>query len=249
MMKYFFTYEDSIPAGEGFSMFGPAHLLWLALLLAAGIVAYRHFSHLPDVKQKKESRALAAGLVLLEAVRIFILILTGHFGIYELPLHLCGLAGFICFLDSVKEWKWTGQTLFSLCLPGTVSALIFPDWTVYPPVHYITIQGFLFHAGIVLYVFFGLRSGKIRPDVHEIWRTALFLLITVPVIYVFDRAFNANYFFVNVPSPGSPLEWIADVMGVPGYLIGYAVLVFAIVLLMYGIHAAVKKLLHFPPED
>jgi len=41
-----------------------------------------------------------------------------------------------------------------------------------------------------------------------------------------------NYMFVNWPSAGSPLVWLADRMGNPGYLIGYAALVFLCMLLM-----------------
>ena len=38
--------------------------------------------------------------------------------------------------------------------------------------------------------------------------------------------------FVNVPSPGSPLEWLASFLGNPGYLAGYAVLMLLCMVLM-----------------
>ena len=40
----------------------------------------------------------------------------------------------------------------NICLPGTVLALLFPNWNFYPVIHFITLEGFLFHMGIVLYV-------------------------------------------------------------------------------------------------
>ena len=48
--------------------------------------------------------------------------------------------------------------------------------------------------------------------------------MTVPLIYLFDWVFSANYFFLRVPAPGSPLEWMAGFLGNPGYLLGYFVL-------------------------
>jgi hypothetical integral membrane protein (TIGR02206 family) len=246
MMKYFFTYEDNIPDGAGFPLYGPAHLLWLLFLLTAGLLFYRRFGKESRERQQRDTILIAAGLVLLEAVRILILCIIGAFSVYELPLHLCGLAGFICLLDALSGFDWTGQTLFCLCLPGTVSALIFPDWTRYPPIHFITIQGFLFHGGIVLYVFCRMKAGLLLPDIRKIRKPLLFLLIVTPPVYLFDRLTDSNYFFVNTPSPGSPLEWMAKRMGVPGYLLGYAALVLCVMLLMYAADALVRAVRRKP---
>ena len=38
--------------------------------------------------------------------------------------------------------------------------------------------------------------------------------------------------FVNRPSGGSPLEWLAQWMGNPGYLLGYAGLILLCIFLM-----------------
>jgi hypothetical integral membrane protein (TIGR02206 family) len=241
MLKYFFTYEDRIPAGEGFSMFGWQHFLWLFLLAAAGRLFYLNYRKQDPERKKRMTLLIAEGLVSLELIRILMLIVTGAFSVYELPLHLCSMSGFICLYDALRKNTWSGQTLYSLCLPGTVSALVFPDWTVYPPVHFITIQGFLFHAGIVLYVLCRMESGDIRPDIRKIGKPFLFLLVTVPPIYVFDRIFQANYFFVNVPSPDSPLSVMAGFLGVPGYLFGYAVLVALVVSAMYLFYRPFEK--------
>lgn len=125
-----------------------------------------------------------------------------------------------------------GQVLYTLCLPGTVLALLFPDWVRYPAIHFITIQGFTFHAGIVLYVICQLLQHNIIPRLAALWKVIVFLLVVVPPVYLFDKKFHANYMFVNVPSPGSPLEWLASFLGNPGYLAGYAVLMLLCMVLM-----------------
>lgn len=115
---------------------------------------------------------------------------------------------------------------------GTVLALLFPDWVRYPAIHFITIQGFTFHAGIVLYVICQLLQHNIIPRLAALWKVIVFLLVVVPPVYLFDKKFHANYMFVNVPSPGSPLEWLASFLGNPGYLAGYAVLMLLCMVLM-----------------
>ena len=66
---------------------------------------------------------------------------------------------------------------------------------------------------------------------HSFHYTGRLFAVVIP-IYWFDKRYDVNYMFVNWPSAGSPLVWLADRMGNPGYLIGYAALVFLCMLLM-----------------
>ncbi len=243
MFEYFFTYGSELPSGVGFPMFGLAHFIWLAV----GIV----LTVLLAVWYKKAGGTRKLDLIFgiitmaLLVVRYIYLAITRHLDVYELPFHLCALAGIFCFVHCFINWDWMGQVLYCLCLPGTIVALIFPDWNYYPPIHFITIQGFLFHFAVALYVICQLISGRIVPNIRKLWKVFVFLAITVPLLYIFNKHFDTNYFFVNVPSKGSPLEWIASFMGIPGYLLGYGVLAVLITsgldLLYMAIRRSVKK--------
>ena len=103
-------------------------------------------------------------------LRIIYIIIIHEQLLYELPFHLCSLTGILCALHCMTGWKWTGQVLYTLGLPGTVLALVFPNWTFYPLVHFITIEGFLFHIEIVMYVSAMLYSHKIVPESEKICR-------------------------------------------------------------------------------
>ena len=83
-----------------------------------------------------------------------------------------------------------------------------------------------------MYVTCLLTSHEIVPQVKKIWQVIAFLAIIVPPIYVFDKKYQVNYMFVNRPSDGSPLEWLAQWMGNPGYLLGYAGLILLCIFLM-----------------
>lgn len=233
--KYFFTYETKLPDGIGFGMFRPWHFLWLAVILAAIILGMIWYRKCLDKGRKYLEYVAAFSLVGWMIIRALYIYLIGENFLYELPLHLCSMAGILCFLHCLFCWKWMGQVLYTLCLPGAVLALLFPDWSFYPAIHFITVEAFLFHMGIIVYVSFQLCSGKIVPDFHKIWQVLLFLVMVVTPMYYFDRKFGVNYMFVNWPSAGSPLEWMAGFMGNPGYLVGYGVLtIFCILLMDFG---------------
>lgn len=230
--KYFFTYETDIPDGIGFGLFHSGHFLWLSVIMIGTILLLIRYGKASKPQRKHLEYIVAfsmSGWMLLRAIYIAVI---GENFLYELPLHLCSMAGILCVLHCLFRWNWLGQVLYTLCLPGTVVALLFPDWSFYPAIHFVSVEAFLFHMGIVVYVCFQLYSHGIVPDLRKIWQVLLFLTITVVPVYFFDRAFHVNYMFVNWPSAGSPLEWLASFMGNPGYLAGYAVLVIVCILLM-----------------
>ena len=179
-LSYFFTYEDEIPDGVGFSHFGPVHLLWLGVCAGLLLLFLHYYKRWVGRRRLLAERGIGIFLVGLEVYRIAVLALIGKMSLYQLPLHLCSMAGFLCCLHAFFKWDWLGQVLYTLCLPGTVLALLFPDWVRYPAIHFITIQGFTFHAGIVLYVICQLLQHNIIPRLAALWKVIVFLLVVVP---------------------------------------------------------------------
>ena len=237
----FFVYWDELPENVGFSIFGPAHILWLAILTAGIAIITIWYYRLRETGRRRVKRFIGWFLVGEIIVRMIYLLVIGKQTVYELPLHLCSLAGFLCLLHSYKSVEWLNQSLYALCLPGAIFALLFSDWTIYPAIHFISIEGFSFHAGIVLYVICMLVTGQIVPCLKKIWKAFLFLGIAAGAVFVFDKIFDTNYMFLNWPPEKSPLEWLASFMGNPGYLIGYAVLVFLIPCVMVLAYERIRK--------
>lgn len=204
-LSYFFTYETHIPDGIGFALFGPWHLLWLSIIFAI-CVRYVWIYKKGDERKKRRMDGLTAcSLVVWIVVRAIYIAVIHEAFLYELPFHLCSMAGILCAVHCLTKWKWLGQVLYTICLPGTVLALLFPNWNFYPVIHFITLEGFLFHMGIVLYVAGKLASHEIQPDFAKLWQVVLFLTAVVIPIYWFDKRYDVNYMFVNWPSAGSPL--------------------------------------------
>lgn len=228
----FFTYETTLQRGIGFGMFRVGHFIWLAVIFAGIYLVMRWYRRADKRTQRKIEIVTAASMSVWIVIRvIYIAVLHENF-LYELPLHLCSMAGILCAIHCVTHWEWLGQVLYSLCLPGAVLALLFPNWNFYPAIHFLTMEAFLFHMGIVLYVCMMLQSHGIVPDIRKLWKVIVFMIVVVVPIYFFDKRFNVNYMFVNRPSAGSPLVWLAGWMGDPGYLVGYAILMILCVVLM-----------------
>lgn len=231
-LEHFFTYETTIPQGIGFGMFHLGHFIWIALIVLGIILGIKWYRR-TNTKRKRILEIVTAGSLILWIVfrAIYIAVIHEKF-LYELPLHLCSMAGILCAIHCVAQWQWLGQVLYSLCLPGAILALLFPNWSFYPAIHFLTLEAFLFHMGIVLYVFLMLDSHKIIPKVQKAWQVVVFMFAVVIPIYFFDKKYDVNYMFVNRPSAGSPLVWLEHWLGDPGYLVGYAILMILCIIFM-----------------
>ncbi len=140
---------------------------------------------------------------------------------------------FLCAVHCLTKWKWLGQVLYTICLPGTVLALLFPNWNFYPVIHFITLEGFLFHMGIVLYVAGkNLHPMKFDRIFAKLWQVVLFLTAVVIPIYWFDKRYDVNYMFCELAIRRISACLAGRQAGKPGYLTGYAALVFLCMLLM-----------------
>jgi uncharacterized membrane protein YwaF len=93
--------------------------------------------------------------------------------------------------------------------------------------------GFTVHALLVAYPLSQVIAGEMRPEPKYLPRCLAILACCAVPIFFLNRALGTNYMFLMWPSPGSPLEWFASFLGVPGYLLGYLPMLAVIWLLLY----------------
>jgi len=234
MAKYFQYLTDTAAPGSGFQLYGHVHILFLVGIVIGIILLTFLYYNATDQLRLTILRVTAAVIVLSEAVRqASFLILLPAYPISQLPLQLCGLSEFIEIIHCIKPNKTTGEILYSLCLPGAVAALLFPDWTMYPVHSYQLIQSFVVHGLHIAFVIMPLVGSDIRPSAKNLWRPVLFLAVVLPPLYFLNKAWNTNFFFLNAGSQGSPLDLLIRLMGNPGFLIGYAGILAVVWFLMY----------------
>lgn len=231
--ELFFLPVDLMPEGVGFSLYGRAHLVFLALsaALCAGLCAA--FRRGGEKTRRRLRRGVGAAILACEAVKTANLVLHGVYGVYYLPLHLCSMAVFFCFFHSLRPGETLGNFIYSTCMPGAVFALLFPDWTALPPWSLHCILGFAVHALLVSYPLMLTLGGEIKPRARYLPRCLALLLALAAGVYLVDRAVDANYMFLLWPAAGSPLEWFAAWLGVPCYIFGYIPMLLLIWTLLY----------------
>ena len=237
-MSLFFTYENNLPSDVGYELYSTAHIITISICILI-IVSITVLYAIANEERKQQIRKVTAIIpVILMIFRYIYIILCGVSIVYELPLHLCSMTGIFCFLYEFSLKKSSlvrsvlGQALYALCFPGALMAILFPNGTIYPIFHFISLESYMFHAIIIAYICIRLVDNGIIPSVREAYKSILFLLIIVPPVFLFNVIFKTNFMFVIEPSSGSPLYGFYRLGGYAGYRIGYAVVAVAVIYLM-----------------
>ncbi|MDR0356807.1 MAG: YwaF family protein [Clostridiales Family XIII bacterium] len=232
--ELFITYRDQIPEGVGFKFHGLAHILFLIGIAAFIVTFYRLYKRAGLRTRRRMRIGVAAAIVLMEAAKQIIVAALGVYTWDLLPLHLCGMSIFLIAIHAAYPNKAVGEILYSLSIPGAVSALLFADWTMYPILNIFCLQSFFIHMLELTYPFMLLGTGEIRPSVKRLWVPSLYLLVTVPIIYHLNHALDTNFFFINESSPGSPMALLETFLGNPGYVFGTIGILVFIWIVMYA---------------
>jgi len=247
-MDYFWKQQDDIPSGLGYPVFGSVHILSVGVtLLITGVLVYL-ICHMNFNRQKRILKGIPILMLCMELFKDIFLISIHRFGLWYLPFHICSIGIFIFILREYIPWQWAkdffGELSYVLIFPGSVIALIFPDWTIYYPVmNFMNLYSYMWHGMLIVYPVALRLNGYVHPSARRMYWIILFLGCITPLMYAFDKITGCNFFFVNFPVPNSPLSFMASFMGNPGYLIGYAVLVITVVLLVYGMDYLCSKII------
>ncbi|MDR1914345.1 MAG: YwaF family protein, partial [Clostridiales bacterium] len=152
--------EETAAPGSGFTLFGTAHIIWMAAIVLFVLLMCFIYYHLNERPQVNMLRVTAGIIFISELVRqTSFVILIPVYPISQLPLHLCGLSIFIELIHAIKPNRTTGEILYSLVLPGATAGLLFANWTMYPLLSYQSIQSFAAHGLHVSFVIMPLCCG------------------------------------------------------------------------------------------
>lgn len=230
---YFFVPQNQpVPAGVGFGTFSGIHFGVLAVL-AIGIVALVVTYRAADAERRRRLQlTLAWSALMLEVLRQLTYLAMQTYSPEILPLHLCGIATFALFIDAVRANRWTSEYLYALGWWGALAADLFPDWSTRPILNVFTWQSFAIHAVIVGYVAMRLAGGDLVPQVRNLWRVVIMIIVFAGLAGVVNQVLGTNFWFLNAASPGSPLEPISALAG-PFYIPVLAVLLLALWTLLY----------------
>lgn len=245
----FWKEESEIRSGSGYDCFGAEHLtilIAIVLTICLLIAVYRQQETGRRIAWRK---IIAVLLPAFEVYRDLVLTLTGNMSIGYLPLHFCSMSIYVFLIQAFSRSGRVQRVMaeISICtlMPAALSALIFPDWTFYPFLNFMSIHSYVWHSMQILYPLMLLTEKGNWPDLRHYWWNVAFCVTVFIPVWCFDKAFRCNYFFVNWPVEGTPLQMLYSTFGASGYIPSLFGLVCAVILAVYIFFFAVGKISGF----
>ncbi len=246
-MKHFWIHRDHIPEGvTGYGQFSFGHFVWLLLTVLLTALTAWLYRHGGPADKLLILRSIAAALMILEALKMFLMWRTGVSVSENLPLEICSFAAYSIVLDSIHpERPFFSMMLLVLFLPAAIMAVLFPTTSPLPAVNFYTIHQFLYHGLIIAYVLARYLAGEIPVLYSEVWGCIGKILVLVAVMYVVDTLFRRNFMFLK-DAYGNPLLGIIWKVTGGGfaYTIGLISFCIFMVHVFFGIFKVIALLLH-----
>ncbi len=222
-MSNFFHTVNTISPGMGFDHFGITHILWLIFSVFSIFRLSVSYKKAGREKKEKIKHAVAIALIFEEMAKTILLLILGRYTADHLPLHLCSINIFIIAIHAYHPSKILGSFLYNVCIPASISALLFPGWTSLPFLNFMHIHSFTTHILLAAYPIMLVSAKEIGPDISGAVSSLFFLLALAGIIYMVNIALGTNFMFLMYPGGDNPLSFFARVFG--NHLVGFIILV------------------------
>ena len=227
MQNFFFTAETA-PAGIGFDLFSPLHLMWLAPLIVFAVFCGKIYKKAGEKKRKTLRLTFAALLLADEIFKHVMLIAADSWLPKYLSLHLCSINIFLIIYHAFRPNKTLGTFLYTVCIPAAVAAMLFPTWTCLPFLNFIHLHSFTVHILLAVYPMMLLSGGDIVRDIRKVPHCIGILLIMAAINFAVNLALDTNYMFL-MRGDGTPYDILYNLVN--GNRILYPLLVVALFLI------------------
>lgn len=239
-MSYFFDTTETVPNDVGFAQMGALHLVWLVICLVVVVSSCIWYRKMQETGRGGWKKSVALLLIADELFKVAMLIIGGRYNASYLPLHLCSINIFVIAIHAWRPSKILDNFLFTVCIPGAAAALIFPSWTSLPLGNFMHIHSFTIHILLMLYPVVLSVSGELRPDVKQVPKSILLLVVMAALIYGINLLLDTNFMFLMQADPGNPLYLFEQMWG--NHLLGFPVVIVGVLLVMYGPVVLFRKL-------
>ena len=219
----------------GFKFFGIYHYACLFIIFVFGIVLYK-----PWIERKNFRRFLALTPISLELIRLVGVLMSGHYDSSYLPFHLCIIGSEFMAADAFIEKKFIKACLYYLFMPAAILSLFTPGWDTVNKYSYVAIISWIIHGINAFYPIYLVLSKEYTPKLRDIRYPIIFILVTLPIIKVLNRKLGANYYFIEEPYGGSPLEIIKEIF--PNYVLGLFIVTVLVILMTFFIYKLIIKI-------
>lgn len=240
-MDNFFKTADELGGSLPFHSFDLEHFGWLIIILFSIVLMAKIYNVASPKKKTIIRRSLGTLILFIELLRKYTLWVLGTFTYEDVPLHLCSISIYLCFIHAFKPSKRLDDALFMLVLPGAMAALIFPDWNVSVHLNFFYIHSWVIHGLLIMYPIILLNSRELIPNRRHMPFVFVSIGLYAIPIYFLNKVWDTNFLFINTPSPGSPLVFLESLLGNPGYIFGLVGLCLIVWSIMYTISGLIAK--------
>jgi len=200
-MSQFFAKDYT---GAPFELFGPAHLIALALVVLVNILIVANRQRFTPQSRKIMRYGMATVLVVNEIAWHLWNYFTGQWTIQTmLPLHLCSVLVWVSAYMLVTGNYSIYEFAYFLGIAGATQALLTPDAGIYGFPHFRYFQTFLSHGLIVTSAIYMTTVEGFRPTWKSLLRVAVVINLYMIVVYFINSAIGSNFLMINY-KPNTP---------------------------------------------
>ncbi|SKC42285.1 YwaF family protein [Maledivibacter halophilus] len=230
-----------------FNLFSKAHLLILGFIFSMIFLmfVYKEILKRPNIRIKF-GRIIAFILLLQSFFQHFWYIERKVFTLKEsLPLYLCRITVLLCIFMLLKESYSLFEIVYFWGLGGATQALITPDTGGFIFPHWMYIQFFIGHGGILISIFFMILSYGYRPTIKSLKKTFHWSYIYLIVVGMFNYLVDGNYSYLRgKPLTSSVLDFFPKYPYYIPILIAGMFFIFILLYIPFYIYDNKRKKLH-----
>ncbi len=234
MLSQFFAKDF---AGPAFELFGPHHLVAIGIILGINVGLVGWGRRIPERWRGPVRYAMAALLLIDEAVLHWWRWRTGTWTVQEmLPLHLCAVLIYLSSIVLITKSYRLYEIVYLLGVAGATQAILTPDAGPYGFPHFRFFQVFISHGLIVTAAVWMTVVEGLRPFPQSLRRVMIIGLGYMAFVGVVNRLLDSNYLFIaHKPDTASLLDVLPPWPWYIPVLLLLAVLFLGIAYLPFGI--------------
>lgn len=243
---FFKLFADShFNTGIMVTAFSLSHIVYLILIFGGIFLTWYLLRNKEMETKEKVLRFLAYALVISYLSDFFMHdFVYGGLNMDKLPFHLCTvMCPVIAFTQFNKKFQRFLEPVTALAIVGPLMYLVYPaSIGDGEPWCYRMVQTMFFHGVELAWGILNLLTGKVRFQMKNIWQSAVGLVLITLWAKFGNLLFEYNWFFlekdafyIGLVENGIIPKWSLMIFTPMG--------VFLIVLSVYGIYYAVKKIM------
>ncbi|MGD2027035.1 MAG: TIGR02206 family membrane protein [Anaerolineales bacterium] len=218
--------------GEPFQLFGPKHLVVLAIVLA--IILWLIFGWKNPTEQgKRRARYILAGILFVwEGAWHVWSIWTDTWTItYHLPLHICSIMVWLSIYMLLARSYRIYEFAYFIGIAGALQPLLTPEAGEFGLWHFRAVQTMIVHGTLVIAPIYLTSKEGFRPTWRSFIRVAIGTNLYMVAVHFVNLAIGSNYLFTVAKPPTASL---LDVLGPwPLYLFSMEAIGFIFFLILY----------------